>query len=538
MHLSFLRRGATTLLVLAISAAACDNTSDPMDPGDPGDPGTPAITVAVNPATVSLEQGQSATTTVTVTRTGGFTGAIAIAASGLPTGVTASSLSIAAGATTGTLTLTAAASASVGSVTATVQGSATGVAGASSNLGVTVTPAPTSGNDISWTFCADTGIPVFVAAQDGSGPWTAVTATSGTTYDLPISGSSGAVAIVTVDSGNPSTTIWHMSRDELELLGANQCTATGTGKTINGTVANLGATDQVGVSLGGSSTFVVGATGGSFQLTNVASGPQDLVAGRSSLNLQNQSFDLNRMIIRRAVDAADGSTLAALDFAAEGFDPATATATLGGVSPGETSAFVVSFSTRAGQFGSFLNAVPQSGTSSTYGGVPTSQMASGDFHQIIGVAADANSVGESRSAAMIFRDVADVTLALGPDLSAPTVAAPSTSPYPLYQVDLGVQSEYDQFWLATLQQGAGSGDVTMIASQGWVGGASTVSMSMPDFSGLAGWMAAWAPSAGVSTTWVVSASGWTGGTSPFILLPTIADGSTYQSATAGGTFTP
>jgi len=102
----------------------------------------PSFTLSANPTSVSVAQGGTGTSTVSVTDMGGFTGNVALAASGLPTGVTAS---FAAGSAAGTqvLTLTASGTATVGGpVTVTITGTS-GALTATTTVALTVTAAPT-----------------------------------------------------------------------------------------------------------------------------------------------------------------------------------------------------------------------------------------------------------------------------------------------------------------------------------------------------------------------------------------------------------
>src|SRR5205807_6413765 len=101
-------------------------------------------------------------------------------------------------------------------------------------------------------------------------------------------------------------------------------------KTINGTVAGVDVTQSAQISLGGrSATVSFGSL--NFQLTNVPSGAQDLVAYRHSF-----VGDPERAIIRRDLDIADNGSVGTLDFGgSEAFAPATGTITLGGLVGGE-----------------------------------------------------------------------------------------------------------------------------------------------------------------------------------------------------------
>ncbi|CRK62072.1 Alkaline phosphatase precursor (APASE) [Alloactinosynnema sp. L-07] len=88
---------------------------------------TPSFTLAANPASVSVAPGGSATTTATVTSTGGFSAATNLTVSGLPSGVTASvspsSVTPAAnGSASATVTVSASGSAATGTSTVTVTG--------------------------------------------------------------------------------------------------------------------------------------------------------------------------------------------------------------------------------------------------------------------------------------------------------------------------------------------------------------------------------------------------------------------------------
>ena len=88
------------------------------------------FTLAASPSTLSIAQGSSGTSTISTTISGGFSSAVALSVSGLPSGVTASfsPSSIAApGSGSSTLTLTVASTAAAGSSTITITGSGGGI---------------------------------------------------------------------------------------------------------------------------------------------------------------------------------------------------------------------------------------------------------------------------------------------------------------------------------------------------------------------------------------------------------------------------
>src|ERR1700704_3092158 len=107
-------------------------------------PGTTAdFTVGASPASLSVSQGSSGSTTISTTTTGGFNSAVALSASGLPAGVTASfsPSSIAApGSGSSTLTFSASSTATTGTFNVTVTATGGGVTH-TSTVALTISPS-------------------------------------------------------------------------------------------------------------------------------------------------------------------------------------------------------------------------------------------------------------------------------------------------------------------------------------------------------------------------------------------------------------
>ncbi|HEX2686262.1 MAG TPA: M4 family metallopeptidase [Kofleriaceae bacterium] len=101
--------------------AAWDAVSVPAQAGDPTCSSGPNFSLSASPASRTVVQGTSTTYTVTETPSGGFTGSVTLAASGLPTGATAA---FSPNPTTGTstLTVTTATTTPTGSFTITITG--------------------------------------------------------------------------------------------------------------------------------------------------------------------------------------------------------------------------------------------------------------------------------------------------------------------------------------------------------------------------------------------------------------------------------
>ena len=92
-----------------------------MGTGSPTVSSSGTFTLKPSAATLSVAQGASGTDTITVTDVSPFTGSVALAATGMPTGVTAS-FSPTSSATSSVLTLTASSTAAAGTYTITVTG--------------------------------------------------------------------------------------------------------------------------------------------------------------------------------------------------------------------------------------------------------------------------------------------------------------------------------------------------------------------------------------------------------------------------------
>jgi N-acetylneuraminic acid mutarotase len=99
------------------------------------------FSLGVSPSLLTLIQNSSSTATIAVTDVGGFGGNVSLAASGLPSGVTAS---FGTNPTTGSsvLTLTASAIAAPGTSTVVITGTSAGVATVITTFGLTVAPPP------------------------------------------------------------------------------------------------------------------------------------------------------------------------------------------------------------------------------------------------------------------------------------------------------------------------------------------------------------------------------------------------------------
>jgi N-acetylneuraminic acid mutarotase len=227
-----------------------------------------SFTLSANPSVLSIKQGVSGMTTVTVTDQYGFTGPVMLVASNLPSGVAATwGTNPTAG--TSVLTLTASTTAAVGKATVTITGSSTGVPTAATTLSFavipftlsdspagliiaqgasgtsTVTVNHTSGFAGSVTLAA-TGLPSGVAATWGTNP------TSGTSL-LTLTASATAslgettVTITGSSPGVPSATTTLALLVTADMTATNGWVWMGGGSTVPSSGGNPGVFGTLGM---------------------------------------------------------------------------------------------------------------------------------------------------------------------------------------------------------------------------------------------------------------------------------------------------
>lgn len=487
----------------------------------------------------TLAQGGTGTSTVTITRTGGFAGTVNLTVSGLPNGVTASVNPAAVTGTSATITFSAAAGASTGAFTATVTGTAPGLANVTTTVAGTVTPSGGTSGNITWQFCDLEDLPLYFAFRAGtSGAWTRVLPAANNIYSFTLNGPGSVVIVRPMESGVSNVVQYNFTAAEMAGTASFECTQNPVSKTLTGTVAGLTGTQTAQVSVGGSTATATLPTS-AYTVTDVSTGLTDLIAYRVNTALTGgfvPTTTPDRMILRRNVNYPAGSAIPLLDFGgSEAFAPASATYTLAGAGAGEISQLLAFFNTANGSSGGFFfgSALNTSGSATVYG-VPTSRLATGDFHFAIGlsVALDGSS---QRGLYQYNRELVNRTLTLGPQLSTPSVTSLGTTPYARLRSTGSWQAEYGDGVGVTFSQGTTASNVrtwTVSQSRGFAAG-STYQLEIPDLSGTSGWNNTWGLAGGLQTTVSTSATG--GAVQAFI---TPAEGAAFRQASRTTQITP
>ena len=106
-----------------------------------GPGGNPNFTLSASPTSLTVNRGASGASTITITRSGGFTSAVSLSATGLPSGVTATFNPASTTGGSSALTLAASSTAATGTVNVTINGSGGGLS-RSTTLSLTVNAPP------------------------------------------------------------------------------------------------------------------------------------------------------------------------------------------------------------------------------------------------------------------------------------------------------------------------------------------------------------------------------------------------------------
>ena len=202
---------------------------------------TPSFTLSASPSSVTITQGNSGTSTITVTDVGGFSGSVTLSASGLPSGVTAT-FGTNPTTSTSTLTLTASSTATTGTATVTITGTS-GTLTATTTVSLTVNSTTTPNFSVSAS-------PTSVTVTQGSSGTSTITVTSTGGFNsattLSASGlpsgvtASFATNPVTPPANGTATSVLTLTASSSATVGTATVTITGTsGSTSHSTTISL-----------------------------------------------------------------------------------------------------------------------------------------------------------------------------------------------------------------------------------------------------------------------------------------------------------
>ena len=494
------------LFLAYATASACSDTTTALSPG------SPSMALSTPMSSLALVQGDQASVDVTITRSGGFSSPVTLALSGAPAGVAVDVATNPVAGSGAVLRISVPDAVTPGTYPLTLTGAGGGISAPAVPLELQVAQRlPLS---VAVRYCSATE-PYWVAFQDGNGAWTqAQPSVAGGTFTFRSDFSTNRGAIATLGRyglGAALTVLSVQYGTPAELVTAGDTNSRDCGpavsKTLLGTVAGLDTNESAFINTAFLSRVRVGpALGDTFALKGLPSGPQDLLAVRSTR--ANGSEAVTRMIMRRSLDLPDSTTLPELDFAgAEAFAPAVANVFLIGVgSEGAASSTRLLTSHDDIAVNYLLNSTGDA--TRPYVALPETQLLPGDL-QILFAAANPTTTGEGRTATVYFRAPTDRTLALGASLTHPTFTTVATGPALRLRAHFVSQSDYDGSAAITYQQGSTTiVSVTMTAAYAALTGAG-YELLVPDPSGASGFDPAWALRPGEELLWTAVRTGGT-----------------------------
>ncbi len=228
---------------------------------------TPAnFTLSASPTSLSIAQGNQGTSTLTTTVSGGFSNAISLSASGMPTGTTVSfnPSSIAApGAGTSTMTMTVASTTATGTYPITVTGTGGGLQ-QTATVTLTVTAAP------NFTLSAS---PTSLSVVQGNQGTSMLTTTVSGGFSNAISLSASGMPTGTSVSFNPSSIAAPGAGTSTVTITVGSSTATGTYPiTVTGNGAGIQHTATISLAVTAAPNFTLSASPATVSVVQGAQG--------------------------------------------------------------------------------------------------------------------------------------------------------------------------------------------------------------------------------------------------------------------------
>jgi len=447
---------------------------------------------------VVAAQGGGATGAILVVRAGGHGDNVTLAASGMPSGVTASFYASPTASVATSLSFAVGAAVTPGDYPITITGTAPGLSNQTTSVTLTVIAPPATAL-LSMPFCASS-TPVWFAYQNRGSPWQTLTAVNGVYSFQATATLSVAYAFVTSTTQVNESNLNVLMATRAELAGQTDRDCAGP-KNLTGSVS--------GLTTGQSSRISMGATIGSataastnFTLTGVYDRTLDLVATKGAISSTSSNLQLtpDLIFLQRGLNPTTGTSVGALDFAGNGFAPTATSLTIGNLTTGDNMNVANTFWSSTSTYGVMHAFQPVGGVNTLYS-MPAAKILAGDQHELL-VETYQTGFAFGRVNVSYLGALADRTELLAPNLSTPSVTAVSTTPYVRLRGLLPVQAEYPTATrFIFFQDGGSSADrlVYIVVTNGFLGGtpATNWEATIPEFGSVSGLNTAWLPSSSI-----------------------------------------
>jgi hypothetical protein len=237
---SYTANGTTYTIQLEFSNSASNCVNFPVVSG-------PNYTLSASPSSLTVTQGSSGSSTITVTPSGGFTGSVSLSTSALPSGVTAS---FGTNPTTGSsvVTFTASSTATTGTTSVTITGTS-GTLSHTTSISLTVNATATPNFSLSAS-------PSSLTVKQGTSGSSTITVTpsGGFTGSVTLSNSALPSGVTASFGTNPTTgsSVLTFTASSTATTGTSTITITGTSGTLSHTttvsltISSASATQLIG----------------------------------------------------------------------------------------------------------------------------------------------------------------------------------------------------------------------------------------------------------------------------------------------------
>lgn len=457
---------------------------------------TGTYSLAVSPTSVALVQGASGSATVNIVRSNGFAGAVALAVTGAPSGLTATLNPTSATGNSSSLTLAASSSSTVGTHTLTITGTTAGLANQTATLSVQIS-APPSTTSLTINLCIDQ--PLWVAIQNEGESWKRIQPTSGTTYTFEATSKFGFAEVVPDNDPNGGfrTFILYSTVAELQPYTNAACLPERGSRSLTVPVAGLNSQSA--------------AINMLFQTSQTTSAPVTFTSlpdhALDAIGVRSASGVPDRVIVRRNITQASGS-MPTFDFAAsEAVAPVQHTLTVTGAESGESVFAGVQLHTERNTRG-LISGSSLSGSTGTFHSVASSQRMATDMHRMeVSAGRSTSTGGSARGAFYFFKDGSNKSTTLGAALATPTFTVSATTPYVRMRGQMPSQADYNTEMQFFWGQNTARREVSIQATAAYYGGMpATWDLTVPDFSAVAGFNNDWMLKTGETTLWHAWAS--------------------------------
>ncbi len=478
------------------------------------------------PGAASIASGATGDVTLNINRSN-FSGGVTLALVNPPGGITATFSPAPTTGNSAVMTVNVASTVAPALYALTIRATASGLTDRTTTLQLTVIPPVTASNNVEYQFC-DGDAPGFFAYQDGGGSWQVVngTTTAGITrYGFRVDAGRGGVMLVypfTLEGQQRlravrgsrqaarrsaarlrtgatlvaprvqaaveayETIVFYGSTTELSEDGIQSCAVFPPTKTIQGTVTGLATFQYSVLTLGDVTTIFEGGVNVN-PVTFDGVARDQLVFLGSRLPSTGSAPD--RGVIFRNLSIPDGGTLPApIDFnGPASFVPAAATVTIAGAQ-GDRFEVYNHVHTASGPVRLWNDIAPSQISTRPWTGLPASQLAAGEFHDILVFASPAPNSPDIRVATKYVGPVSNQTLTFAPAVNPATISQLSAGAYPRLRFQGDLPAEYNKYVNFFVSPDEGN-FMFLLATKAWLtasGMTAGYDLTMPDVAGLPG----------------------------------------------------